>query len=144
MSSRPQSLISAVNRYRLEGEQVAQILEPRVEMASMMDALAQAAYPRRRLGRRLTLTRGAQVQIRLKSHTRCREPTDRSASSAVDEGIVDNETSLCQVLGGLLLRRGLWPVLAGVKVVPAGARGGAGPGGAPPGRRLRCGWFGAF
>ena len=53
-------------------------------------------------------------------------------------------TSLCQVLGGLLLRRGLWPVLAGVKVVPAGARGGAGPGGAPPGRRLRSGWFGAY
>ena len=95
MSSRPQSLISAVNRYRLEGEQVAQILEPRVEMASMMDALAPAAYPRRRLGRRLTLTRGAQVQIRLKAHTRCREPTDRSASSAVDEGLLDNDGDAC-------------------------------------------------
>ena len=29
-------------------------------------------------------------------------------------------------------------------IVPAGARGGAGPGGAPPGRRLRSGWFGAY
>ena len=31
-------------------------------------------------------------------------------------------TSLCQARGGLLLRRGLWPVLAGVKLVPARAR----------------------
>ena len=55
------------------------------------------------------------------------------------------ETSLCQVLGdvGLLLRPGLWPVLAGVKVVPARARS-AGPGGAPPGLRLRSGWIGAY
>jgi hypothetical protein len=44
---------------------------------------------------------------------------------------------------GLLLRLGLWPVLAGVKVGPARARG-AGPGGAPPGRRLRSGWFGGW
>jgi len=51
-------------------------------------------------------------------------------------------TSLCQVGGGLLLRRGLWPVLAGVKVVPARSRC-ALAGGAPPGRRLRSGWFGA-
>jgi len=35
-------------------------------------------------------------------------------------------------------------VLAGVKVGPACARGGADPGGAPPGRRLRSGWLGAY
>ena len=45
---------------------------------------------------------------------------------------------------GLLLRRGLWPVLAGVKVGLVRARGVADPGGAPPGRRLRAGWFGAY
>jgi hypothetical protein len=56
-----------------------------------------------------------------------------------------NESSLCQALGrGLLLRRGLWPVLARVKVGPARARGGADQGGAPPGRWLRSGWFGAY
>ena len=43
---------------------------------------------------------------------------------------------------GLLLRRECRPVLAGVKVVPARARG-AGSGGAPPGLRLRSGEFGA-
>ena len=34
----------------------------------------------------------------------------------------EQRTSLCQARGGLLLRRGLWPVLAGVKLVPARAR----------------------
>src|SRR5947208_660926 len=53
-------------------------------------------------------------------------------------------TSLCQVTEvGLLVRRGLWPVLAGVKVGPARARG-ACPGGAPPVLRLRSGLFGAY
>ena len=42
----------------------------------------------------------------------------------------------------MLLRWEGRPVLAGVKVVPARARR-AGPGGAPPGLRLRSGEFGA-
>ena len=56
-----------------------------------------------------------------------------------------NEPSLCQALGwagGLLRRCECGPVLAGVKVGPARARG-ACPGGAAPGLRLCSGWFGA-
>ena len=70
---------------------------------------------------------------------------ESSALDRIHEDGAQIESSLCQVLGrGLLLRRGLWPVLAGVKVGSARARGGADPGGAPPGRRLRSGWFGAY
>ena len=44
------------------------------------------------------------------------------ARSALDRITRITRTSLCQARGGLLLRRGLWPVLAGVKLVPARAR----------------------
>ena len=40
----------------------------------------------------------------------------------ISSGCSRTRTSLCQARGGLLLRRGLWPVLAGVKLVPARAR----------------------
>jgi hypothetical protein len=71
-------------------------------------------------------------------------PNDRSGRPAEEPKTAPIETSLCHssARGGLLLRWDCWPVLAGVKVVPARARG-AGPGGAPPGLRLRSGWFGA-
>src|SRR6478609_331232 len=50
----------------------------------------------------------------------------------------------CQVVGEAVCSCACecGPVLAGVKVGPARARG-ADPGGAPPGPRLRAGWFGA-
>jgi hypothetical protein len=49
------SLISAVDRYRPEGEQVAQILEARVAVASLVEMLAPVADPRRREARRYAL-----------------------------------------------------------------------------------------
>jgi len=51
----------------------------------------------------------------------------------------------CQVVGEAVCSCACecGPVLAGVKVGPARARG-ADPGGAPPGPRLRAGWFGAY
>ena len=54
-----------------------------------------------------------------------------------------SRTSLCQALVACSCARECGPVLAGVKVGPARARG-ADPGGAPPGPRLRSGWFGAY
>jgi hypothetical protein len=64
------------------------------------------------------------------------------------EGVTGSPRSsplCCQArCGGLLLRRDCGRVLASVKVGPARARRGAGPDGAPPGRRLRSGWLGAY
>jgi hypothetical protein len=55
------------------------------------------------------------------------------------------EPSLLQVVGEAVCScaRKCGPVLAGVKVGPARVRG-ADPGRAPPGPRLRAGWFGAY
>jgi hypothetical protein len=51
----------------------------------------------------------------------------------------------CEVVGEVVCfcARECGPVLAGVKVGLARVRG-ADPGGAPPGPRLRAGWFGAY
>jgi len=61
--------VKAVDRYWPEGQQVAQILEATVAIASPVDALVSAADPSRRLSYTLALT-GAQVQIRIKVKNR--------------------------------------------------------------------------
>jgi hypothetical protein len=71
------------------------------------------------------------------------KPASRVRVHGQHRGRAHNETSLCQVLGEACSCAGeCGPVLAGVKVGPARARG-AGPGGAPPGLRLRAGSIGA-
>ena len=61
------------------------------------------------------------------------------------EGCTRTSPLCCQVVGEAVCSCAgeCGPVLAGVKVGPARARG-ADPGGAPPGPRLRAGWFGAY